>query len=33
MQFEYPLGDGSLEARVRAFKADNAQLRAWVGAA
>jgi sugar phosphate isomerase/epimerase len=33
MQFEYPFGDGSLEARVRAFKADNAQLRAWVGAA
>ena len=30
MQFEYPFENDSLEARVRAFKADNAQLRAWL---
>jgi sugar phosphate isomerase/epimerase len=36
MQYEYPFGDeapgrpASLAARVRAFKADNAQVRAWL---
>jgi sugar phosphate isomerase/epimerase len=32
MQFEYPFANGSVEARVRALKADNAQLRAWLKA-
>jgi sugar phosphate isomerase/epimerase len=30
MQFEYPFENASLDARVRALRADNAQLRAWV---
>jgi sugar phosphate isomerase/epimerase len=32
MQFEYPFDNPSIEARVRALKADNAQLRAWLKA-
>jgi sugar phosphate isomerase/epimerase len=32
MQFEYPFENESLDARMRAFKADNAQLRAWLKA-
>ena len=34
MQFEYPWegGDGSLDARLRALKADNAKLREWLKA-
>lgn len=30
MQYEYPFEDSSIESRVRAMKADNAQLRAWL---
>lgn len=30
MQYEYPFENNSVEARVRALKADNAQLRAWL---
>jgi sugar phosphate isomerase/epimerase len=30
MQFEYPFENTSLDARVRALRADNAQLRAWL---
>lgn len=30
MQYEYPFENDSVEARVRALKADNAQLRAWL---
>ena len=30
MEFEYPFENASVEARVRAFKADNAQLRTWL---
>ena len=30
MQFEYPFENASVEARVKALKADNTQLRAWV---
>ena len=30
MQFEYPFENASLDARVRALRADNAQLRAWL---
>jgi hypothetical protein len=30
MQFEYPFENPSLDARVRALSADNAQLRAWI---
>lgn len=31
VQFEYPFENESLAARVRAFKADHAQLRTWLG--
>jgi len=31
MQFEYPFENPSIEARMRALKADNDQLRAWIG--
>ena len=30
MQYEYPFENNSVEARVRALKADNVQLRAWL---
>ena len=30
MEYEYPFESPSVEARVRAFTADNAQLRAWL---
>jgi sugar phosphate isomerase/epimerase len=30
MQYEYPFESNSVEARVRALKADNVQLRAWL---
>jgi sugar phosphate isomerase/epimerase len=30
MQFEYPFDNPTLDARVRALSADNAQLRAWI---
>jgi sugar phosphate isomerase/epimerase len=30
MQYEYPFANNSVEARVRALKSDNAQLRAWL---
>jgi len=30
MQYEYPFENNSVDARVRALKADNAQLRAWL---
>jgi hypothetical protein len=33
MQFEYPFENPSVEARARALKADNAQVRAWITAA
>jgi sugar phosphate isomerase/epimerase len=32
MQYEYPFENNSVEARVRALKADNEQLRAWLKA-
>ena len=32
MQYEYPFDNDSVEARVRALKADNVQLRAWLKA-
>jgi len=31
MQYEYPFENPSIEARMRALKADNEQLRAWIG--
>jgi hypothetical protein len=30
MEFEYPFENDSVEARLRAFKADNAQSRTWL---
>ena len=33
MQFEYPFENASVDARLRALKADNAQVRAWISAA
>ena len=30
MQFEYPIENDSVEARARAFRSDNDQLRAWL---
>jgi len=33
MQFEYPFENPSIEARVRALRADNAQVRAWIKSA
>ena len=32
MEFEYPFENASIEARARALKADNAQLRTWLKA-
>lgn len=31
MQYEYPFENDSVEARVRALRADNAQVRQWIG--
>jgi sugar phosphate isomerase/epimerase len=32
MQYEYPFENESVDARLRAIKADNAQVRAWIAA-